>query len=192
MASINAKASIYGTLDPNTYINNVGFNSQSNPFLYGSKCTGKGTAMNGFKSIPCHALELDPYDIEGCNDIEGCEWNNASLFITVGCYEFVNTTFYNITGSFNYKASYCGASGLQNLELCETFGCHWYNNTNEFTQQRDVNSKYSTATIWETISWVALFNIDIGWNQFNWIISILFYILMLALLMALYYMFIPF
>lgn len=153
--------------------------------------------MNVFKEVPCRSLDIEQFDSEGCNSVLDCTWHNTTEFLGIqltpaGCYGYVNKTFYNIVNDSNSKSTYCSANGLQTIELCESFRCNWLNNTNQFTESRTINDKYSTATIWEVVAWTTTFNIDIGWGSYNWIISIIFYILMLLLLMSLYFMFVPF
>lgn len=193
-ALINAQASVTGQIDPAILSDNIDF---TNPFDKIQRCTGKGEAMNPFHSIFCKSLNLDPYDVEGCNVINGCTWENATvilgiLFYPAGCVGYVNISYYGINGTYDTVAGYCSAPGIQTAELCETFKCQWFNSTEQFSRPVDVNSKFNTVSIWETIAWVSTFNIDLGWGSFNFLPSIFFYILLIILTMALYFIFVPF
>jgi hypothetical protein len=204
LVAVNAQVSILGTLnyartsDPQA-------NIQNNAFFAQEKCFGKGNAMGIGHSIDCSSLLIGEFDTNSCNSVSGCDWQNNSLNTfqkwikgwlvpnaNVNCYGTVNLTHYNITGDLVSKSRYCTASGLQNVDICEAFDCQWINNTAQFTQTMNVNSNYNTASLWDVIVWVTTFQVDLGWGAFNWMISIMFYVLSLIFLASVIFMFMPF
>lgn len=196
MFTTNAQSSVIGNINPNVDASSyAGFVQTGNPFQYAQQCSGKGTAMNPFGYVVCPKLLIDPSDVDTCNNISGCHYGNSTWYgISAGCQGYVNSTYYNFTAPFDKSSTYCGASGLQaDSGTCEVFGCTFQNATSQFDQPRTVNSQYNIASIWQIISWVTTFNFDIGWGSFNWLFSIIaFYLPFLILLMALYFMFVPF
>jgi hypothetical protein len=194
----NASASTTGLLDPGgamsyndtTYQTAQPF-SGNTPFDTTPHCSGKGTSMNIFSSMPCPQLKINAEDVDGCNNISGCSWQNGTIFnLFRGCNGYVNLTAYNLNGSD--ETTYCAL--LPNISICENFGCTWISRPDQFNSQMNFSSNFNTVSIWESIAWVATLKFNFGFGSFiNPIVNfMIFWIPMLALIVSIYFMFVPF
>jgi len=189
-ALVNGKQQVMHITDNHVTYSNAPFYVQGNPYnQFSGQCTGSGKIMNLFGVIGCSEIEGVQNDAVSCAQVHNCSLINTSTLFggnSTQCDGYIDKAYYNITGT---PGSYCYSSGLQDQALCEAFGCPWtaFNSSGE---QFD-GSKVSSGSIWQNIKWIAAFNMDIGLGSFNWIISATFYVLLLALGIAVYMM-IPF
>jgi hypothetical protein len=188
------------SFEGNNFLTNTSFNGQVNPFNTQARCMGVGKSMNFIGNIRCYDLNINIEDSESCNAIDDCEWQNGSTFLLIfdfprGCsYGFVNKTIYNITSDLAYSNKYCTAQGLQTIGMCKMFGCTWISAEDQMQSSQDYTQEFSTASIWQTISWVLTFRFDFGFDSFiNILVNFIFTVLIPLILFALiYYMFVPF
>lgn len=108
-----------------------------------------------------------------------------------------NTDFYS---KYPSKGFCENIPGLDDIYTCQKFGCIWSNINQGMSNNRiitfdtkgiSIGAVNNVLTIWDTIKFIITFNFDIGWGDFNWIISALFYILNICLIVGIYFTFVP-
>jgi len=162
--------------------------NKGNPYNQPEICGGVGKSMNFLNNIPCRDLIIHDLDIDGCNNISGCQWQNYSSLFGIaispaGCGGgLINESFYNISRNTRH---YCSESEslITNRSLCLVFGCQWLNNTDIGEESLLADDNIKPATIWNNIKYVVTLQVDLGLGDWNFIVLFLFTFLPLIGLM---------
>lgn len=173
-------------------LNDPGFQTHGNEYLAADGCTGKGKAMTVFGNIPCNRLDVGN-DEDTCNTVEGCQWQNRTAFFNLTVFEAecelsVNLSHYSLEGTS--KSNYCET--FTNESYCDIFECVWADYNTLATDQVNLIETGKVVTIWETVKFMAGFQVDLNLGTFNFLFVFLFFYLPFVMLIWSMYMALPF
>lgn len=193
---LNGKAEITGTYDNGVTFYDPGFMTTNDFYFMSPYCTGKSDKLSFNGDIKCHNFVFARNESDLCTNLSGCFWvDDVSILSLIvfdaHCEGVVNVTNMSINSTDNIEI--CKSGYFTSQEKCELFGCTWIGTADQDAAYRDVmKSKNSVSRIWDTIKWLAFFKIDIGLGAYNWIISLVFWIVLVIGLSWALYMALPF